>query len=158
MCGRTLSFSVLRTVGLLIKGGAKGAMMEASTRVMGMSAGKTACSMASLSMVSQKSSTCTSSESEHSGQVNCRDTSIHHKSAKQPPECPFYTTVISSTFCHLHVLQLQDVVRVPQCDLEFWSNATDAADHIVVISYRQTLKGPVATQEKLLDLTWFFRT
>ncbi|TNN64773.1 hypothetical protein EYF80_024968 [Liparis tanakae] len=57
------------TVGLLISGGIKGAMMEASTRVMGMSVGKVACSIASLSIVSQKSSTCTSSETENSGQV-----------------------------------------------------------------------------------------
>lgn len=66
----TLSFSVLITVALLIRGGMKGAMIEASTRVMGMLAGKAACSMASVSMVSQKSSTCTSSETEYSGQVN----------------------------------------------------------------------------------------
>lgn len=72
MCDRTLSFSVLMTVELLISGGMKGAMMEASTRVMGMSVGKAACSIASLSIVSQKSSTCTSSETEISGQVNCR--------------------------------------------------------------------------------------
>lgn len=68
----TLSFSVLMTVGPLIRGGKKGAMMDASTRVMGMSVGKTACSMASVSMVSQKSSMCTSSETEYSGQVNCQ--------------------------------------------------------------------------------------
>lgn len=71
MCDRTLSFSVLITVGLLISAGMKGAMIEASTRVIGMSVGKVACSIASLSMVSQKSSTCTSSETENSGQVNC---------------------------------------------------------------------------------------
>lgn len=69
--GRTLSFSVLITAELLISGGMKGAMMEASTRVIGMSVGNVACSIASLSMVSQKSSTCTSSETENSGQVNC---------------------------------------------------------------------------------------
>lgn len=70
VCDATLSFSVLITVALLIRGGMKGAMIEASTRVMGMLAGKAACSMASVSMVSQKSSTCTSSETEYSGQVN----------------------------------------------------------------------------------------
>lgn len=73
MCEESLSFSVLMTVGLLIRGGMKGAMMEASTRVMGMSVGKAACSIASLSMVSQKSSTSTSSETEYSGQVNYGD-------------------------------------------------------------------------------------
>lgn len=60
------------TVALLISGGMKGAMMEASTRVMGMSEGNAACSIASLSIVSQKSSTSTSSGTETSGQVNCR--------------------------------------------------------------------------------------
>lgn len=77
-CGKTLSFSVLITVGLLIKGGMKGAIMEASTRVIGMSVGKAACSIASLSMVSQKSSTCTSSDTENSGQVNCRKVTRGH--------------------------------------------------------------------------------
>lgn len=71
MFDSNLSFSVLITVGLLIRGGMKGAMIEASTRVIGMSVGKVACSIASLSIVSQKSSTCTSSETENSGQVNC---------------------------------------------------------------------------------------
>lgn len=79
---RTLSFSVLITVVFLIRGGVKGAMMEASTRVMGMSAGKAACSIASLSMVSQKSSTCTSSEMGHSGQVNYRRHNTHHTLTK----------------------------------------------------------------------------
>lgn len=46
-------------------------MIEASTRMIGMSEGKAACSIASLSMVSQKSSTCTSSGTEPSGQMNC---------------------------------------------------------------------------------------
>lgn len=73
MCARTLSFSVLMTALFLIRGGMKGAMIEASTRVMGMSVGKAACSIASFSMVSQKSSTCTSSETENSGQVNCKE-------------------------------------------------------------------------------------
>lgn len=60
------------TVGPLIRGGKKGAMIDASTRVIGMSVGKMACSMASVSMVNQKSSMCTSSETEYSGQVNCQ--------------------------------------------------------------------------------------
>lgn len=65
---------------------------------------------------------------------------------------------MSSIFCHLHILELQDVVCVPLGNLKFWSNSTNAADHIVVIPNCQTLKGPVAAQEKLLNLTGFFRT
>lgn len=72
-----MSFSVLITEPLLISGGMKGAIIEASTRVMGMSIGKAACSIASVSMVSQKSSMCTSSDTGDSGQMNYREIKQH---------------------------------------------------------------------------------
>lgn len=68
-----LSFSVLMTIELLISAGKKGAMMEASKRVMETLEGNTACSRASLSIASQNSSTCTSSEAWNSGHVNFRE-------------------------------------------------------------------------------------
>lgn len=55
---------------LLISGGKKGAMMEASNFVIGILEGKATCSMTSVSMVDQKSSTFTSLDAKNSGQVN----------------------------------------------------------------------------------------
>lgn len=55
---------------LLISGGKKGAMMEASNFAIGILEGKATCSMTSVSMVDQKSSTFTSLDAKNSGQVN----------------------------------------------------------------------------------------
>lgn len=67
---RFFSLSVLTTTVPLISGGKKGAMMEASNFVMGMLDGKATCSITSVSMVDQKSSTFTSLDATNSGQVN----------------------------------------------------------------------------------------
>ena len=67
---RLLSFSVLTTTAPLMSGGKKGAMTEASNLVMGMLAGKATCSITSVSIVAQKSSTLTSLDARKSGQVN----------------------------------------------------------------------------------------
>lgn len=155
---RTLSFSVLITAELLISGGMKGAMMEASTRVIGMSVGNVACSIASLSMVSQKSSTSTSSETENSGQVNWRQNRVAVNSEEgeqhrlpRPSQAPSHVNN-NDLISHLHVLQLEYVVAVSMCNLKLGGHAADSADHIVVIAHCQALKGPVAAQEELLDL------
>lgn len=139
--------------------------MEASTRVIGMSVGKAACSIASLSMVSQKSSTCTSSDTENSGQVNCRkgtrghNKRAHSQTSKQSSHCQNKNYVallqLLSPNSHFYILELQDIVCVSLCNFYLWSNAANATDHIVVISYGEALKGPVATQEKFLNLRGF---
>lgn len=67
---RFLSFSVLTTTAPLMSGGKKGAITEASNLVIGMLAGKATCSITSVSIVAQKSSTFTSLEAKKSGQVN----------------------------------------------------------------------------------------
>lgn len=67
---RFLSFSVLTTTAPLMSGGKKGAITEASNLVIGMLAGKATCSITSVSIVAQKSSTFTSLEPKNSGQVN----------------------------------------------------------------------------------------
>ncbi len=68
-----LSFSVLMTEVFLMRGGMNGAMIEASKRVMGKLEGNATCSSASFSIVSQNSSTWTSSVAWKSGHVNYRE-------------------------------------------------------------------------------------
>lgn len=58
------------TTAPLINGGKKGATIEASNFVMGMLEGKATCSITSVSIVDQKSSTFTSLDDKNSGQVN----------------------------------------------------------------------------------------
>lgn len=55
--------------------------------------------------------------------------------------------------CHLHVAELQHNVCASLCDFQLGSDAANAADHVVVIAYCETLKGPVATSEKPLNFT-----
>lgn len=61
---------MLTTTAPLISGGKKGAMIEASNFVIGMLEGNATCSITSVSIVDQKSSTFTSLDAKNSGQVN----------------------------------------------------------------------------------------
>lgn len=101
-----LSFSVLTTILLLISGGKKGAMMEASKRVMVLLDGKAHCSRASFSMASQNSSTCTSSETWHSGHVNFKwrtKERINSLYSKLKKVCGLLSVIHHCAF-HIHTL------------------------------------------------------
>jgi hypothetical protein len=78
-----LSFSVLTTTAPRMSGGKKGAITEASNLVMGMLAGNATCSITSVSIVVQKSSTFTSLEPKNSGQVNYNVVKILKKAKKK---------------------------------------------------------------------------
>lgn len=64
-----------------------------------------------------------------------------------------------SILSHLHIPELQHVVCVlPLVHLHLGGDATHTTDHVVVVPHGQTLKGPVATNQQLLDMCQLLRT